>query len=95
MFSNDIPTKIVKEFDDIFAIFIIANFNLCLNKEEFAEILKFAEVTAIYKKVNSFEKYIYRTISILFNISKNYERIVHNQMINFFINKFTKYQCDV
>ena len=30
--SSDIPTKIIKEFDDLFVIFIPENFNLCFNK---------------------------------------------------------------
>ena len=85
--SSDIPTKIIKEFDDLFANLITENFNLCLNKGEFTEILKIAEVTPIYKKANLFEKDNYRPISILSNISKSYERIMHNQMNGFFINK--------
>ena len=93
LFSSDIPTKIIKQFDDLFAIFITENFNLCLNKGEFPEILKIAEVNPIYKKVNSFEKDNYRPIGILSNISKIFERIMHNQMNNFFINKLPNYQC--
>ena len=85
--SSDIPTKIIKESDDLFAIFITKNFNLSLNKGEFPEILKIAKVTPIYKKVNPFEKDNYRPISILSNISKMYERIMHHQMNNFLINK--------
>ena len=68
--SSNIPTKITKEFDDIFATFITENFNLCLNKGEFPEILKIAEVTPLYKKVTLFEKDNYRPISILSDISK-------------------------
>ena len=89
LLSSDIPTKIIKEFDNLLATFIIENFNLCLNKGEFPEILKIAEVTPIYKKVNPFEKDNYRPISILSNISKNFDRIMHNQMNNFFINKLS------
>ena len=85
--SSDIPTKIIKESDDLFAIFITKNFNLPLNKGEFPQILKIAKVTPIYKKVNPFEKDNYRPISILSNISKMYERIMHHQMNNFLINK--------
>ena len=93
MLSSDVPTKIIKEIDDLFATFITKNFKICLNKREFPEILKIAEVTAIYKKANPFEKDNYRPISILSNISKNFERIMHNQLNNFFINKLSKYQC--
>ena len=88
---SDIPTKIMKEFGDLFAILITESFNLCLNKEEFPEILKVADVTPIYKKANSFEKDSYRPISILPNISETYERIVNNQMNSIFINKISKY----
>ena len=93
LLSSDIPTKIIKEFDNLLATFIIENFNLCLNKGEFPEILKIAEVTPIYKKANPFEKDNYRPISILSNISKNFDRIMHNQMNNFFINKLSNCQC--
>ena len=88
---SDVPTKIMKEFGDLFAILIAESFNLCLNKEEFPEILKVADVTPIYKKANSFEKDSYRPISILPNISETYERIVNNQMNSIFINKISKY----
>ena len=90
--SSDIPTKMIKKFDDLFAVFITEDFNLCLNKGEFPEILKMTEVTPIYKKANPFEKDNYRPISILSNISKTFERIMHNQINNFFINKLSKYQ---
>ena len=90
---SDIPTKIIKEFDDLFATFIPENFNLCLNKGGFPEILKIVEITQIFKKGNPFEKDNYRQISILSNISKSFERIMHNQRNNFFINKLSKDQC--
>ena len=51
------------------------------------------EVTPIYRKANPFEIDNYRPISILSNISQNFERIMHNQMNNFFLNKLSKYQC--
>ena len=63
--SSDIPTKIIKVFGDLFAIFLTKNVNLCLINKEFLEILKIAEVIPIYKKVNLFEKDNYRPINIL------------------------------
>ena len=91
--SSDIPTKIIKEFDDLFVTFITGNFNLCLTKAEFPQVLEIAKVTPIYKKANPFEKDNYRPISILSNISKVFERTMHNQINNFIINKLSKYQC--
>ena len=92
--SSDKSTEIRKEFSDSIVIFITENFNLYLNKREFREILKIAEVTPIIKKTNPFEKDNYKPISILSNISRIYERIMHNQINDFFINKLSKYQCD-
>ena len=91
--TGDIPTKIIKEFGNLFAIFITESSNPCLNKAEFPEILQIAEVTLIYRKANPFEKGNYRPISILSIISKIYHRIMHNQVNHFFINKLSKYQC--
>ena len=51
---NNIPTKIMKQFGHLFAIFVTENFNICLNKGEFPEILKIVEVTPIYKKARQF-----------------------------------------
>ena len=87
---SDIPTKIIKEIDDLFAIVITENFNLCLNNGEFPEILKIAEVTSFRKKANPFEKDNYRPSSILSNIAKIYEKIMHNQINGFFKNKLSK-----
>ena len=53
-----------------------------MNKGEFPEILKIAEITPIYKKANPFEKDNYRPRSILSNISRIFERIMHNQLNN-------------
>ena len=76
----------MKKSCDLFAILITENFNLCLNKEEFPEILKVVDVTAIYKKANPFEKDNYRPISILSNISEIYEWIMNNLMNGFIMN---------
>ena len=64
-----------------------------MNKGEFPEVLKIAEITPIYKKANPFEKDNYIPSSILSNISKIFERIMHNQSNSFFINRLSKYQC--
>ena len=48
--SNDIPTKIIKDFKDLFATFIYNNYNKCLLDGTFPEDLKTAEVVPVYKK---------------------------------------------
>ena len=48
--SDDIPTKVIKEFGTFFADFLSKNFNSCLETGSFPEDLKSAEVVPIYKK---------------------------------------------
>ena len=72
--SDDMPTKVIKEFGTFFADFPQKNFNSCLETGSFPEDLKCAEVVPIYKKNDKKDKSNYRTISLLSNISKVYER---------------------
>ena len=65
-----------------------------MNKGKVREILKIAELTPIIKKAYPFEKDNYKPISILSNISRTYERIMHNQLNDIFIYKLSKYQYD-
>ena len=91
--SNDIPTKIIKDFKDLFATFIYNNCNKCLLHGTFPEDLKTAEVVPVHKKKKRTDKNNCRPVSILSNISKIYERSFSNQMYDYFDSIFLKYQC--
>ena len=54
--SNDIPTKIMKDFKDLFAGFMYNNYNKCLLGGTFPEDLKTAEVVPVYKKKKRTDK---------------------------------------
>ena len=51
--SNDTPTKVAKYNDNIYASYICSHFNMCLEKGEFPEILKDADIIPIHKKKRS------------------------------------------
>ena len=53
--SDDIPTKVIKEFGTFFSEFLSKNFNSYLETGSFPEDLKCAEVIPIYKKNNKKE----------------------------------------
>ena len=91
--SNDIPTKIIKEFNPLFAEFLTRNFNACLNEGIFPEDLKCSEVVPIYKKKDRRDKNNYRPVSILSNISKIYERCMQEQIDEYFHSILSKFQC--
>jgi hypothetical protein len=58
--------------------------NSALNVGKFPETLKLAEVTPIFKKGDKFLKENYRPISILPSLSKDFERIIFNQLAGYF-----------
>ena len=76
--SNDIPTKIIQQFSEIFTDFLYSNFNSCLENGIFPDELKLAEVVPVCKKNDIKDKSNYRPVIILSNISKIYEKYIQN-----------------
>ena len=66
--------------------FISENVNNMIDTDVYPEQLKWADVTPAHKKA-------IRPISILPNISKTFERCLFKQLINYFEDYFSKYQC--
>ena len=82
-----LPTKIIKESDDIFADFIDPAINTIINKD-FPTFLNLAHVIPVFKKCSKNSKHKYRPISILKNISKVYESFMFKQIGDFVENYF-------
>ena len=61
-------------------------FNLCIERSIWPDILKTAEVIPIYKSGKKNDMGNYRPISLISNIAKIFEKIIHKRLINF-INK--------
>ena len=91
--SNDIPTKIIQQFSEIFTDFLSNNFNSSLERGMFPDELKLAEVVPFFKKDDKKDKSNYRPISILLNISEIYGRCIQTQLNEYFANFLSKYQC--
>ena len=90
---NDIPTKYIKKFSDVFTPFITDDYNNCIAIDSFPECFKTAEVIPTYKKDKPTEKTKYSPISILSNIFKIYERLMHDNMSDYFNDVLSKFQC--
>ena len=54
--ASDTPTKIIKFNPDIFSNLIYKHFNYCIDKVEFSNDLKHADIVPVYKKNNKCEK---------------------------------------
>ena len=91
--SNDIPTKLVKEFGYLFSKYIATSINRCITGGTFVNAFKKAEVRPIYKKDGRTEKSNCQSISVLSNVSKFYERCIYEQMYSYFDKIFSKNQC--
>ena len=89
----DIPTNIIKKNYDIFSEFLFANFNDIILTSLFPEQLKYADIKPVFKKDSRNDKRNYRPVSILSNISKIYERLLHKQLETYFESILRQYQC--
>ena len=78
---------------DIFAGFIAKDFNNCVDKGVFADDLKHADVTRMHKKKAKCDKTNYRSVIILPNISKIYEKLIYNQLYDYFDDILSPSQC--
>ena len=90
--SEDIPFKVIKD-NDIFANFILQNFDKCIIDGKFLDQLKKENVSPAFKIGNHNDKTNYRPVSILPSLSKIYESFIYN-----YINQMTKdalpiFQC--
>ena len=91
--SNDVPTKNVKANADLFSIFASNAFNEFVVSCKFLFVLKLADVKPVHKKASRLEKTNYRPVSLLPNISKNFERCMHRQISEYFETVSSKFQC--
>ena len=64
-----------------------------LDKGTFPDSLKTANITPVFKKDSRTDKTNYRPVSVLPNLSKIYERLIYNQISNYFENILSKFQC--
>ena len=88
-----IPCKIIKNNADVFANFILQNFNKCIIDGKFPDQLKKADVSLVFKKGNHNDKTNYRPVSILPSLSKIYERLIYNQINHMTENALSIFQC--
>jgi len=81
-----IPTKLLKEFSNIFSPVLTSLVNKSLKEGVFPKLLKYAVVCPFYKKSDKTKCANYRPISLLSNLSKIFERAMYNR-IDYFLDK--------
>ena len=86
-----IPPKIIIAGSESLAIPIRDMANTIINRGQFPESLKLAQVTPIYKKDDPFIEKNYRPVSVLPTLSKLYERVISDQLTSHFENIFNPF----
>lgn len=80
-----ISTKLLKQIKTVIAQPLTFIFNQSLNSGFFPDHMKIAKVSPLYKKGNSSLLDNYRPISLLPSCSKVFEKILHTQLMDYFI----------
>ena len=90
---NSIPPKIFKKSSKVSASVLHKRFNDSIEKSDFPQNLKLADITPAYKKNDPLDKTNYQPISILPVISKIFGRITQKQINDFIISFLSPYLC--
>ena len=80
---DNIPAIILKWIIHLIAPILVDIFNKCANQGIYPEILKIGKITPLFK---SGEKVIddnYRPITVLIQINKIFEKLIHKRMMTF------------
>ena len=86
----NVPPIILKDNADIRVIIIRSDLNVFI-EVHFPQKLKNADITPLFKKTDRLLKSNYRPVSILPTLSKIYEKILYQQMYQYFDSIFSKY----
>ena len=89
--SNDKAVSVMKQFGNCYCEKLTNILNDCLKESGFPNLMKVAEISPVFKKLdNNFEDN-YRAISTLSNFAKLFESFIYSQLNDYIENKFSKY----
>ena len=91
--SNSIPPKIFKKSSKISASALHKLFNDSVEKSDFPQNLKLADIIPVYKKNDPLDKTNYRPVSVLHVVSKIFKRIMQKQINDFIVSFLSPYLC--
>ena len=88
---KDIPVRIIKNAAHIYSHRLTIIFNKCIRNEKFPNILKYADITPVFKKGDTTDKSNCRPINSLSNFLKIFEKIIYSQINSYMEPKLSKY----
>ena len=81
----------MKQFANCYCEKLTNILNDCLKENRFPNLMKVAEISPVFKKLDNTSKDNYRPISTLSNFAKLFESIIYSQLNDYMENKFSKY----
>ena len=91
---DGIPVKLLKVGTEPLSVMISKLINLSVDECTFPDLLKYAEMAALFKKLERLCKENYRPVSILTALSKVFEKIYCRQLTSKYLSGFRqKYSC--
>ena len=88
---KDIPVRIIKNAAHVYSPRLTIIFNNCIRNGKFPDILKYADITPVFKKEDTTDKTNYRPASTLSNFSKIFEKLIYSQVHSHMEPKLSKY----
>ena len=86
-----IPIKIMVNSFHIYSQVLTKIFNDCVKTSNFADILKYADITPVFKKVDTTDKTNHGAISTVSNFSKVFEKLIYAKISSFMETRLAKY----
>ena len=84
---DGLSNEMLKHCSPVIEKYLSEAFNMSISKRKFPEYLKLAKVVPIFKKGDKTSPENYRPISLLCSISKIFEKLLYNRMVQFFVNR--------
>ena len=82
-YPNGLPTKILIMFKDLLSAPLATIFNISQRTGTFPELLKLSKTIPVFKKGSKLDVSNYRPISLLSNINKIFEKLMHGRVYKF------------
>ena len=88
---KDIPMRIIKGAAHVYSHGLRITFSNCIENRTFQDILKYADITPVFKKGDTNDKSNYRPVSTLSNFLKIFEKLIYSQVNSHVERKLSKY----
>nr|CAH7762497.1 unnamed protein product [Callosobruchus chinensis] len=82
---DGIPSFLIRDCAPVFSLPLTKIYNLCIKTNSFPVVWRESNVRAIFKKGDRLLAEHYRPITLVCNVSKSFETLLHN----FFISQYT------